>query len=114
MVTRDVGLGMKYMSVNLLLDTNILVYAYDTAVESKRRPALEILDTCAKNRQAVISSQVLGEFAFVVSRKLEYPITGEQLMLTVDRLAKSFPVLPVNAFIVREAVRGMEQYQMSL
>ena len=104
---------MKYMSVNLLLDTNILVYAYDTAVESKRRPALEILDTCAKNRQAVISSQVLGEFAFVVSRKLEYPIKGEQLMLTVDRLAKSFPVLPVNAFIVREAVRGMEQYRMS-
>ena len=80
MVTRDVGLGLKSMSVNVLLDTDILVYAYDTAVESKRRQALEILDTCAKNRQAVISSQVLG----ICLRRLSQAGVsnqGEQLML---------------------------------
>lgn len=101
------------MSVNILLDTNVLVYAYDVAATSKHQRALETLDTCARNRQAAISSQVLGEFAFVVSRKLQHPLQGEQLMLTMDRLSRTFPVLPVNAFIVREAARGMGQHQMS-
>lgn len=101
------------MSVNMLLDTNVLVYAYDLAAGDKQAQAVETLDRCAKNRQTAISSQILGEFAFVVSRKLQHPIKGEQLMLTVDRLSRSFWVLPITPFIVREAVRGMEQYQLS-
>ncbi len=76
MIWSGVGLGMIFMSVEFLLDTNILVYAYDTAGGLKRQQALDALGSYAHTRQAAISSQILGEFVLVVSGKLQHPLKG--------------------------------------
>ncbi|HHY10035.1 MAG TPA: PIN domain-containing protein, partial [Firmicutes bacterium] len=65
------------MTVNILLDTNVLVYAYDRAAAAKWEQAVEILDRAVRERQTAISSQVLGEFVLVVSRKIQKPLKGE-------------------------------------
>ncbi len=101
------------MIADVLVDTNVLVYAYDPHSNEKQRQALETLDYWVKVQRAAISVQVLSEFVVVSTRKMVPPLRDEELLTTVDRLARSFTVLPLNSFVVREAVRGMQTYQLS-
>lgn len=54
----------------ILVDTNVLVYAYDHAGGAKQKQALKILDELAVVRQGVLTAQVLAEFTVVALRKL--------------------------------------------
>ena len=53
------------------IDTNIIVYANDKRDPVKQRRALEVLSESIRNRTAVISIQVLQEFASVALSKLQ-------------------------------------------
>ncbi len=50
------------MTVSVLVDTNVLVYAYDGAAPHKQRQALDVLDYLAVRGSGAISTQVLAEF----------------------------------------------------
>ena len=56
-----------------LLDTNILVYTDATDDPVKQRRAIDTLKTYAAATTAVVSTQVLQEFANPVLRKLRLP-----------------------------------------
>jgi predicted nucleic acid-binding protein len=60
------------------IDTNILLYAKDPGEPSKQRKALAWLDALADEQRAVISPQVLNEFAHNVLRKFPH-ISHERL-----------------------------------
>ena len=51
------------------LDTNVLVYAYDDLSPRKQQIAQELLRRAMKG-EAVVSSQVLAEFAAVLLHKV--------------------------------------------
>jgi len=57
------------------LDTNILVYAHDDADLMKSQTASELILNLAQAGTGVLSTQVLGEFFQVVTRKLAQPLT---------------------------------------
>ncbi len=97
----------------VLVDTNILVYAYDIQWPRKQQQALDVLDTLIKNNQAMISAQVLSEFFVVVTRKLHQPLPPAQALISIDRYIQCVEVLPVTASIVREAARAAATYQIS-
>ena len=57
-----------------LVDTNILVYAYDTSEGEKHTKAKEIVEKVWKKGGGAITLQNLAEFVFVVIRKVKNPI----------------------------------------
>lgn len=52
------------------IDTNILLYAIDRADPVKQEIAIRLIETHAKNRTGIISTQVLQEFHSAATRKL--------------------------------------------
>ena len=52
------------------LDTNVLVYAHDRTAGAKRRIAADLVNALARRREAVVSVQVLVEFAVTVTQKI--------------------------------------------
>jgi predicted nucleic acid-binding protein len=63
------------MTGKQLVDTNLLVYAYDRSEVEKQAKAVELLDEPVKNGSGILSPQILSEFYTVVTRKLAAPLT---------------------------------------
>jgi predicted nucleic acid-binding protein len=61
---------MKSMTARSFFDTNVLVYADDSASPAKQRRALEIFAEHRRASTGVISLQVLQEYFVAVTRKL--------------------------------------------
>jgi len=53
------------------IDTNVIVYANDRDAGDKQNQAIEIIETLIRNQNAVISLQVMQEYANVALGKLE-------------------------------------------
>jgi predicted nucleic acid-binding protein len=57
------------------LDTNVLVYAYNTTDAQKRARSIEVLERLGGGQGGALSAQVLGEFLMTVTRKISQPLT---------------------------------------
>jgi predicted nucleic acid-binding protein len=62
------------MSDKFFVDTNILMYAHDTAAGEKHERAKALLEELWENRSGVVSTQVLQELAVNLSRKAQKPL----------------------------------------
>jgi predicted nucleic acid-binding protein len=60
---------------NRLIDTNVLVYAYDISEKAKRRIARTLLDEIWDQGGGIITLQDLTEFFLVVTKKVGNPIS---------------------------------------
>lgn len=98
------------MTDRYLVDTNILVYAYDRSEPEKQVKAVEILDMLVKNRAGVLSSQILSEFYNVITRKLSAPLTIEEGHARVANYLQSWEVVDYTGFVVLEAIRGVKEH----
>ncbi len=98
------------MTGNLLLDTNILVYAADPAATEKQRRSVETMDRLARSGLGCLSTQVLGEFFRVATQKLTKPLSPAEARRQVSRLIEAWPVFPVTSLIVLEATRGVKDF----
>ncbi len=101
------------MSDSCLIDTNILVYAYDPSSAKKHSTALQVLDALAGTDAAVLSTQVLSEFYSVATRKLKPALTASEAEERLHRLSRTWPVVPVTPLIVLEAARGARTFKLS-
>ncbi len=58
-----------------LIDTNILVYAFDTSESHKHKISSELLEKCWKNEMRfAISLQNLSEMYIIITKKISNPI----------------------------------------
>ncbi len=101
------------MSANVLVDTNVLVYAYDRAETAKQARAFEVLNELAEKAMGVLSTQILAEFFVTVTRKLSQPLTVSQAYERVENYLQAWPVLEVSGLVVLEAIRGVKEHQLS-
>jgi predicted nucleic acid-binding protein len=97
---------------NVLIDTNVLVYAYDRANPAKQRRAIDLLSYIRTARVGAISAQTLSEFFATVTRKLVPPLTMAEAEAQLQGFASQWPVLPVTEKVILEAVRGARLYQL--
>jgi predicted nucleic acid-binding protein len=95
------------------VDTNVLVYAYDHDEPTKQARAAEVLSELVQRGQAVISTQVLQEFYWVVTRKLSVPLAPSLAEEAVRELS-DLPVVPVDRLLVLDAVRLCRERELSL
>ena len=96
----------------VFVDTNIWVYAVDTADPTKRQRALEAVAP-APGRDLVVSTQVLTEFYAVVTRKLAVPVPPDDAEAMVRQLM-ALPVVAIDASLVVSAIAGSREWQISI
>jgi predicted nucleic acid-binding protein len=101
------------MSDRVLVDTNVLVYAYDRAASAKRGQALEVLDDLLATSSGLLSTQVLGEFFVTVTRKIAYPLSLREADVRIHNLLPAWSVIEVTGLIVLEAARGVREHRFS-
>ncbi len=90
------------------LDTNVLVYAYDTSDPVKQRVAKELVRRAVAG-EFVISAQVLGEFAATLLHKVSPPVAADDLIVALDALA-AIKLLSPDGDLIRRAVQVRTSY----
>ncbi len=71
------------------IDTNILIYAYDTASGKKHLNAKKIIAACIIGaKEFYISNQILAEFASVALNKLPMPLGKEDITSIITKINK--------------------------
>lgn len=99
-----------------LVDTNVLVYRFDSRFPEKQRVATDVLREGILSGALRLAHQVVLEFVSVVTRPL--PDGGPLMDLAAatreaEELLLQFDVLYPNEDIVRLALRGAAAYQLS-
>jgi len=97
--------------VTAFLDTNIAVYAHDHSAESKRAMAQETIASRADD--LVVSSQVLAEFYWVTTRRLEPPLPPELAREATAALA-TLPVVTTDGALVLSAIDTADEHGIGL
>ena len=67
------------MAGRILVDTNILLYAYDRGESAKQPLALTILDRLVAHDLGALTPQVLAEFFVNATKKLQPPLPSKKL-----------------------------------
>lgn len=106
------GHARSCTSAAVLLDTNVLVYAVDSAEPEKSVQARRILDSLESSGVASLCAQVLGEYCSVALRKFRHLIPPENVMPQAEAWARTFPMRNTTTRVVLEALRGCIRYQM--
>ncbi len=101
------------MKDKILVDTNILVYAYDIADPEKQAKAFQVIDKLASGQKGVISAQILGEFFVTTTQKLKNPLDVATISQSIQNYVRSWLVLDITPQIILEAIRGRSTYPIS-
>lgn len=72
-----------------LIDTNILVYAYDTSEGEKHNTSKNLLIQIWEKGGGVVCLQNLMEFFFVITNKVENPIDVTEATVIIEDFLKS-------------------------
>ena len=94
------------------IDTNVLVYRYDSRDPVKQLRAQELVKSGIENQTAVVSAQVLGEFFTTVTRKIQIPLSTEEAQAAVD-LISTLTVVALDLGLVRRAISTHRRYVIS-
>ncbi|GIW52386.1 MAG: twitching motility protein PilT [Gemmatimonadales bacterium] len=104
---------MKNGSRAFLIDTNVLVYAYDPSNPLKQERAIAVLKQVADQMLGAVSAQILGEFFVAVTQKIRNPLTRLQAERSLTNYVRSWVVYDLTELVVLEAVRGVRRHQLS-
>jgi predicted nucleic acid-binding protein len=101
------------MTTACLVDTNVLVYAYDSSDAVKQKRAAEVLSLLGSQGVASLSAQILSEFFVVTTRRIPQPLSPAEAERSVVNYLRSWPVCELTAWTVLEAVVGVRRYRLS-
>lgn len=87
----------------MFVDTNIIVYAYDSSAGEKHAAAAALMKKLWHTGHGIISTQVLQEFFVTVTKKIEKPLNAAQARTIVRDLLKWKTVI-VGGEIILEAI----------
>ncbi len=98
-----------------LVDTNVLVYRFDSRFPGKQKRATEVLRRGIAEDSLRLPHQAIIEFVAAVTRSIRGHVILRQAdaLREAEELLKQFPVLYPNEAILRNAVRGCAAYQLS-
>ena len=95
--------------MSVFLDTNIVVYAFDGADPAKQRIAIEVLET---GDRLVVSTQVLLETWWVLTRRLAEPLDEDHASKIIDELC-ALPVVSTDPELVRRAIETSRRFTVA-
>jgi predicted nucleic acid-binding protein len=98
---------------NILIDTNLLIYAFDQNEVFRQSQAEKVLDLLHHTTQGYLSVQGLAEFFSVAIRKLHPPLSAIEAFQAVERFSQAYRILDLTPSVVLEAARGVRDHQLS-
>jgi predicted nucleic acid-binding protein len=101
------------MSDKLFLDTNVLVYLYDSDAPEKQERARAILERDGATAEITISTQVLQEFYVTVARKFAKRLSEEETLLATRSLCR-LSLVQVDVAMIFDAISLARRHQFSL
>ena len=95
------------MNAKIFIDTNILVYAFDSSEKEKQEIAQNLLANEGSTGEIALSTQVLQEFFVTVTRKLKEPLSIDNASKTIQ-LFSAYPLIQINPRLI---LRAIERHQ---
>jgi predicted nucleic acid-binding protein len=112
----DAGVAVRrsdWAMDEVLIDTNILVYAHQPSETTKYDRATQVVETLAESGAGRLSAQILGEFLNATIRSRRPILSIGEALRQATILANAFPVLDLTGLIVLEAARGVREHHLS-
>lgn len=100
------------MSDKWFLDTNLLVYAYDTQDRRKLTIAQEWVEKSIRTGKGVLSAQVLSEFFVVVTRRIKNPLPAGEAQECIHIFGR-LEVVEIDRLLVHQSIDLHRQYRVS-
>ena len=100
------------MIAPVFVDTNVIVYRYDTRVPEKQSRADEWLTLIWSRRSGRVSTQVLLEFYSTITRKLKPAMAAADVRRVVRGLSSWQPI-PVDLPVLERAWFLQDRYSLS-
>lgn len=97
----------------VLVDTNVMVYAFDRAAFVKQEQAILVLQGVQLAGQGRISVQALAEFFRASTRGPRPVLTEGEASEQIERFARAFPILDLTPLVILEAVRGVRAHRLA-
>lgn len=101
------------MTDRVLVDTNILVYAYDADAGEKRSKARDVIDSLWNDGTGAVATQVLAEFFVTITRKVKHPLSVSSAKQIIEDYQAVWEVYPTTGSLVVKAISGVESYRLS-
>jgi len=106
------GREMNYTKGKFFVDTNLLVYAYDSSAGKKWRTSLEVLSLLWIQRTGVLSTQVIQELFVSLTQKVKNPILPETAKEIISDLLR-WPLVVNDGENILRAVDLQIKYHFS-
>lgn len=94
------------------IDSNILLYAYDTSETTKQPIAVALLARLWRERAGALSTQVLQEFYSVATSKRRPPMSPPVARDIID-IYRGWPVTVIEPALILAASRLQERHRLS-
>ncbi len=110
---------MKYMTESKeiqLLDSNILIYAYDSSEKEKHITAKNLLADCWKRKKIyALSVQNLSELFVVTTKKITIPVKTDEMKQNIQDIIyfSNFNILSINKNNILRAIDISAEYGIS-
>ena len=95
----------------LLVDSNVLIYAWDRDAPAKQARAIAVLKAIAHAGDGALSTQVLGETYRGLTRRIKASLPGDEAAAHMRDLAASWPTHDITVAIALEALRGAVRHR---
>jgi predicted nucleic acid-binding protein len=103
---------MDYTKGKFFVDTNLLVYAYDSSAGKKWKSSLEVLSLLWIHRTGVLSTQVIQELFVSLTQKVKNPILPETAKEIISDLLR-WPLVVNDGENILRAVDLQIKYHFS-
>jgi len=100
------------MADKILVDTNILLYAYDRGEPAKQPLALAVLNGLVTHDLGALTPQILAEFFVNATKKLQPSLTIKEALSSIENYLLSWEIFDITGPIVLEAIRSVYTYRM--
>ena len=77
---------MSTGAARFFLDTNVLIYSFDSRSKSKQERALDLIDTALTKHRGIISYQVIQEFLNATTRKFADVLSPDGAQVYLERV----------------------------
>ncbi|MCJ7772374.1 MAG: PIN domain-containing protein [Desulfobacterales bacterium] len=100
------------MTDRIFIDTNILIYAHDLDAGVKKDIASQLLEDIWKNRNGILSTQVLQEFYVNITRKIANPLSSAGARSIIENyLVWHVQIITPESVLIASEIE--ERYQLS-
>lgn len=94
------------------VDTNVLVYAFDKSVSSKKQIAARLLNELVEEDRVRVSTQVLQELFVTLTRKVRQPCSSAEALAVLEHLT-AWPLMVVDYMAIRAAAALAHEAKLS-